>query len=173
MKKLNIRRDKKFRTGRKADQNLLVLLWEESHEPNQEGKDGELDFSQIIEKANLRLGLSKRTTINYLNYLIKINFLEKRVTQERKTFYSLKNNVAFNREKMKQLIYSIEDKTLSYYLMHFLDNFDKLRNMERYAFSSPEEIWHDVSKLALEKTNRQLKKTDFYKNKEKILVRKK
>jgi len=84
--------------GPKKDALHLLTLWEND-------KNKEKSFSEIISLAKAKLGLEKRTVINYLNALLQAQILEKRVDSERRTFYKPKNKTEVDRALLK---YSIE-----------------------------------------------------------------
>ena len=65
----------------------LLQIWESYVLADPEEKEEELPFPTIVERAERKLGIKKRTVINYLNELIKNEILEKRVDEKRNTFY--------------------------------------------------------------------------------------
>ena len=90
--------------GQKKNERILLTLWKKA--------DGELSFSEISSLAQQKLGLAKRTIINYLNSLVASGVLERRVDEQRRTFYKPKNLKDVFKEHLKEKIENTDDEVL-------------------------------------------------------------
>jgi predicted transcriptional regulator len=94
-------------------EDKLLKLWNRN-------KDEEKSFSEIISLAKEKLGLEKRTVINYLNALCEAEVLERRVDSERRTFYKPKNKAEVDRALLKYLVEECENEEFISMLQAFV-----------------------------------------------------
>jgi predicted transcriptional regulator len=87
------------KTGPNAQPQQLLKIWKE--------ETVFLPFQEIVEEAKKEpYNLQKRTVINYLNFLVKKEVLEKHADTDRKTYYKPVNRVDVLKETLKGQIES-------------------------------------------------------------------
>lgn len=75
--------------GPKGEADDLLRIWKQPVKEGQEKIEAceELQFNEIVQRADVELNIKKRTVINYLKVLIEKKAIIKRVDDQRRTFY--------------------------------------------------------------------------------------
>jgi len=87
--------------GPRTTENQLLQIWKDK-------ENSEIPFHQIIYEAKQKLHLEKRTAINYINVLVGNGILDKRVDNQRNTYYSVKNQLELQKLLFKESVDSLE-----------------------------------------------------------------
>jgi predicted transcriptional regulator len=87
--------------GPKTTENQLLQIWKDK-------ENSEKPFHQIIHEAKQKLHLEKRTAINYINVLVENGILQKRVDNQRNTYYKVKNQLELQKLLFKQSVDTLE-----------------------------------------------------------------
>ena len=93
-------------------QTDLLEIWEEKN------RDKEIQYAEIEKQAKIKLGLSKKTVINYLQNLVANKILERRVDENRRVFYKISPGKGQTRRKKESIKKELEDESLEWIKSH-------------------------------------------------------
>jgi predicted transcriptional regulator len=87
--------------GPKTTEQQLLQIWKNK-------ENSEIPFHQIVSEAKQKLQFEKRTVINYINVLIEKGILDRRVDNQRNTYYRVKNQLELQKLLFKESVDSLE-----------------------------------------------------------------